>query len=421
MLDGFEVGQTYRDFAKTYEVVAIDRDRGIMVNRFPDGTEHEEKISIKWRIHAAFQTQISGSGVPVRDPKAVDQPVVIEHPIDHRRFDGSAPSSIIVYPSDFSPSNIIDFSRKLQELIVEPSEVFIDFSHTGYSYPFTTLLLAEKIRSFVSERKSLGLKTSASGLNASSEPLSYLRHIGFFQFIGLKNVGKKPGQAPGSQRYLPITQIEKMKLLRDAKGSTVQEAVKTRSEHLAGMIFDDDDVWAQNMLAYCFREIIRNVFEHAQTDYCCLMAQKWHTGEVEVAIVDTGIGILASLEEAFQFDSTEHALQEAIKPGVSRVKGPQRGSVWDNSGFGLYVLSELGSRYGEFSVVSSGKWMRCRNGALMFDDMAFGGTAIQLRLSTRDAVYFPNILQGIVTTGETEHGKTRNGRTITASKMSWTV
>lgn len=420
MQDGFEVGQTYRDFAKTYEVIAIDRERGVMINRFPDGTEHEEKISVKWRIHSSFQPQMPDLAVPARGPKTVDHPVTIEDPIGHRGLSGSAPSSTIVYPIDFSPPNIIGFSQELQDLVSEPSEVFIDFSQTGYSYPFATLLLAEKIKSFVSKRKSFGLNTSASGLAASSEPLSYLRHIGFFEFIGLKNVGKKPGQAPGSHRYLPITPIEKKGLLRGAQRSTVQEAVQTKSEHLAGMVFDDD-FSKQIMLTYCFREIIRNVFEHAQTDSCCLMAQKWYSGEVEIAIVDTGIGILASLEEVFQFDSAEQALQEAIKPGVSRVRSPQRGSEWDNSGFGLYVLSELGSRYGEFSVVSSGKWMHCRNGTSIFNDMAFGGTAIQLKLSTRDADHFPNILRGIVTTGETEHGRTQDGRTITASKRSWSV
>ena len=46
----------------------------------------------------------------------------------------------------------------------------------------------------------------------------------------------------------------------------------------------------QLMVSYCLREVIRNVFEHAQTDTCTVMAQRYSDGAAEIAIIDNGMG-----------------------------------------------------------------------------------------------------------------------------------
>lgn len=70
----------------------------------------------------------------------------------------------------------------------------------------------------------------------------------------------------------------------------------------------------------------------------------------EIAIVDEGIGVKKSLQKnsihrAYATDD-ESALSYAIKAGISQaVLDPRRGNrsndEWANSGYGLYMVSEI--------------------------------------------------------------------------------
>ena len=156
------------------------------------------------------------------------------------------------------------------------------------------------------------------------------------------------------------------------------------------------------MLGYCLRETVRNVFEHAETDSCALMAQKYANDDVEIAIADRGVGVLSSMRRAHKLSSAIDALRLAIRPGMSGTVEVEQSGPWDNSGFGLYVLSQLGRQHGSFAITSSGASLIIGFGEESAVIANTPGTVIKLRVSVSDAEYFPNRLQQIVDEGERE-------------------
>ena len=95
------------------------------------------------------------------------------------------------------------------------------------------------------------------------------------------------------------------------------------------------------MLSYCFREVIRNVFEHANCGECSVMAQSWSNNIAEVAIIDRGVGIKKSLSSTYNIVTHVDALKLAVKPGISSGSVLSTGGKWGNEGYGLYILSLL--------------------------------------------------------------------------------
>jgi hypothetical protein len=311
----------------------------------------------------------------------------------------------LLIPRDLSTLGAASgFLAKLPAYLDDVGAV-LDFSALTFAKPFATLLLANGIRDFVSVRSSLGLETHVAtrGLFVGDREsaISYLGHVGFFEYVGIP-YGNALGQAQGGPTYLPLTEVTRDQLAASAGSGVLQEAVNAKCKHLAAMIFDDES--QQDQLAYCLREIVRNVFEHAQTDRCTVMAQKYRSDQVELAIADRGCGVQASLGAAYLDRSPSEALSDAIKPGVTRVAGEQSAGRWDNTGFGLYVCSELGKETGSFTIASSRHFLSLKGAGRSVGTTPVVGTAIRLVVSASEAEFFPNRLHQIVERGEREAG-----------------
>ena len=324
----------------------------------------------------------------------------------------------ISLPRTWNTSESLRFTRVLDTLKDVPT-VCLDFTTVEFAKPFGTLLIAECVKEFVTYRKAKRLDTQATYHQrpaAGDSAAGYLGHVGFFQYIGLET-GKAPGQAKSSQRYVPIQVLDRRQLTQMAGQAPIQEAIEKRSEELAEVVFPQ--MAEQLMVSYCLREVIRNVFEHAQTDTCTVMAQRYSDGIAEIAIIDNGIGIYRSLSATHACRSVDEALQFALQPGTSRVVGKQTGERWDNSGFGLYILSQLGSQLGKFLVVSNGRFVHLRTTGEKYTsgDAAFNGTGIKLTIDLANAAYFPNLHRQIITAGEAQ-ASASGDRPKTASTSS---
>jgi len=282
----------------------------------------------------------------------------------------------------------------------QESELVLNFSSLNFVSPSGALILALGIRDIVGDRSKSNLETQALGARKKSGAVSYLSHFGFFQFIGL-DIGNKPNEVTGGRNFLPITTIDINEF--DSNKIAIQEQITTRSYELARLIYPKSvDVSRVDMLAFCLREVIRNVFEHAGTEKCHVMAQKWASGYAEISIADEGVGIPMSLSKAHAFTNSKAALQLAIQPGITRNIEPITNDAWQNSGFGLYVMSEIGGNNGKFSLVSDKIMLVKENGESIWLPTAVNGTVVNLRANTNDSEYFPNILQLIVSKGEDE-------------------
>lgn len=325
---------------------------------------------------------------------------------------------IIACPVKFGAGVASDFATTLLSIYSKPAyeEFSIDFSSIGFIDPFSCLVLAHGLKQFLNLRQKYGLETKCLGLENPFGVTGYLKHIGFFRFCGIPT-GKDIGEAAGSSNYLPITKIRRDQIMW--KGHVMQKEIDNKADGLATVMFPGaENAGPAMMLGYAIREIIRNSFEHGQVSECAVVAQRWANGDAEIAIGDEGIGVYYSLAKTGHYATPEKAIEACLLPGVTS-QSVTGDSVWANSGFGLYVVSELGKRFGSFEIISSGQ-------RVFFDALqqktrptSLMGTFVKLRVSTIDADYFPNILQQIVFEGE-EKAKSLPGTVKSASKVSKT-
>ena len=299
--------------------------------------------------------------------------------------------------------------------------VTVDFSRTKFALPLGALMFATAYRRF-STVNHLALKSEGINLNVPAH--GYLGHMGFFKAMGMP-FGKRPGESSGSETYIPITVLDisdletahKPKLLHKYDEPPIGSIVDAEAMNLAKLVTRDPRPKINRPIAYCFREIVRNVFEHSGEQKCALYAQRWNNGFIEVAIVDRGKGIHESLQSRHQVASHRDALMTAMLPGVS-AGGNLLDGQWSNSGFGLFVLSELGKNLGNFSLCSGNTSARATEGSISCVEhtASFCGTAVGLKIKQLSPTRFHQLLDDIIERGE-EIVRGR-GETTRASKST---
>ena len=257
--------------------------------------------------------------------------------------------------------------------------LIFDFKNSSTVEPAAMLLISSEIIRF--RLRARDTRVSC----ANYKHMTYAGHMGFFKAFGL-NFGKSPGEASGSSSYIPLTLYKTEDILRSAakKGIEIGDEVESISKKLSKLLCHNEEGPLFDTLAYSIREIMRNVVEHSQSARFGICAQFWPTkNKAEVAILDKGIGVKASLSHNPHIDASDdkRALNYALMPAVSgkafkgsRVK--QKGP-WANSGFGLYMTNRI-----------------CRNGGNFF--ICSGETGMLLTKKSEAKRYFPCDLQGTV-------------------------
>lgn len=323
----------------------------------------------------------------------------------------------IKLPRRFDRDELNDFFDQL-DCTRDREIIGIDFSTLTYSYPTAMLVAGAKLREWVMYRHKNRYTSYPIGINQNKTVHSYLMHLGFFYFIYMED-GNRIGQARGSTRYLPITEIEipsynpSQISLVDWHGNIAEQ-----SRRLAGVLVGShDDSEELRAYSYSIREIIRNVFEHSGATKCYICGQSWINGKAEIAIIDEGVGIFETISKAYFVKNDEEAIKTALLPGASRTNSlNQEENTFDNSGFGLYVLSNLASSFGWFALGSgSARVIGLNSTERIFEPFSFPGTfiGIHLRSSPKN---FRSVLKDIIEAGEAESGKI--GITKKASGMS---
>jgi hypothetical protein len=291
-------------------------------------------------------------------------------------------------PSSLTLPEAISFCEVIRKLEPEAEHTF-DFSRTtGLVEPFGMLLVSSEIRRLV--RSDPECKVNCTSFNH----MSYAGHMGFFKSFGL-DFGKKPGEAPGSKRYIPLTIMRTQTIVDDAAVSAreVGEEVDDFCARLCETLCTTDVGPVFDTLRYSMRELIRNVIEHSEAKQFGFCSQYWPSkGRAEVAILDRGIGLQKSLSPNPYIEASDHkrAINYAMMPAVSgkAFKGsrrPRRSSPWNNSGFRLYMTSRICRNGGSFFLGSGDTGMLLTSGkdAKRYFDMQHQGTVIRMRINTR--------------------------------------
>ena len=187
----------------------------------------------------------------------------------------------------------------------------------------------------------------------------------------------------------------------------------------------------EKWMTFVLRELLRNIPEHSGSKTIWYCAQYWPSFDlVELAILDEGIGISNSLNDSYEFRSMYNddygALQLALEPGVSGTFSSTRKSIgtgdWKNSGYGLYMVSQMCVELGASFIIASGNSairMNKENGKIISTryDTAIRGTSVQIRIRPSQNCNYEKIRSEIVKRGE-EIAKNKEYTIHSASKSS---
>ncbi|MFD1193472.1 hypothetical protein ACFQ3C_02160 [Seohaeicola saemankumensis] len=255
---------------------------------------------------------------------------------------------------DFSTGNrIMEFNHELMEC----ESAILDFSGIGFAKPAGMVLLSQIIRNSVKAGK-------ISGFEGAS-PYGYPANVGFFDGC-LLNVPKH--EAAGGETYLPLqcVDLEEWKISAVKGNIPFGELANQKVGRMAYLISRQARGDLFDLIKYCLREIVRNAMEHGDGKEMWLSGQYWPgNNEVELCIFDNGIGIRSSLAKNEKFSkvaSDLDAIRLAILPSISgnraygsadEIDAEDGAGQWSNSGFGLYVTSQLSKNCGYF-VIGSG-------------------------------------------------------------------
>jgi hypothetical protein len=289
----------------------------------------------------------------------------------------------IAIPDNLSIQGLADFSWQLRR-IQEYDQYQFDFGRQRWFPPFSMLLLSRQLRHFVDRYP--GAKFTVS--NHRNHP--YAAHMGFFRSFGL-DFGNEPGEAAGSSTYVPLTdlQFDDLKAEAAARYEHIGDAIERRSNRLTELLLQQAEGDLFDTLSYSLREIVRNSVEHSGSGSVSICAQYWpKLEEVEVGIVDDGVGVAATLNEnpSLSFTDDRDAIQLALLPGISgkayRNSRSDRYNTWQNSGYGLYMTNRLCRHGGTFFINSNAAGVCLHNRGKYDVDLDLRGTAIRMTMYT---------------------------------------
>ncbi|MFQ3657317.1 MAG: hypothetical protein SNJ54_00060 [Anaerolineae bacterium] len=317
------------------------------------------------------------------------------------------------------------FAAELAALDPNVTVLGIDFSAWGQveAYklplrPFGMLVVSQAIQQCKSRNPAVVIApTNLPGNDIES----YAAHMGFFDACGM-NVEKPYGDARGGQTYLPMTRVKDPGLLH---GSDIEKL----SLSLAQQLTQQQDGALVKTLQYSFTEIIRNVAEHAQSPDYWYCAQYWPSrGEAEIALIDSGRGLRASLRNnpiiREQVVDDRAAVKFALMPGISGAMWqgkPQRADdVWQNSGFGLYMNYRICAEGGNFFIASGDTGLFCEKDAEhQYTSYHLPGVALRLRMRAETLEQYEQRYHHIfLADGEREASKIKGGVLPTGERMS---
>ncbi|MEK4086297.1 ATP-binding protein [Psychrobacillus sp. FSL K6-1415] len=331
-------------------------------------------------------------------------------------------SSKLIRLVDLTAINAIEFCDN-EHNYEGLKEVVYDHQFLGTVEPFGMLLVGSKIREIFHQNPDVSFS------DKNYEHNDYAAHMGFFQSI-YQDFGNKPGEANGSTTYVPITRLEVKELRLESyeKEEVVQETIERKAIGLSKVISRGNEK-LQSILSYSIRELMRNIVEHSESESIWFAGQYWPTKDkVEISILDEGVGIkqALSVNPNLKIKNDIDAILLSIEPGISgkafKYKGKmrlQKDTIWQNSGYGLYVTSRICQLGGDFLICSGSKAIIIKDKRHQIKETHFNGTAIRMRLKVSNInAINEDIIKEIVSEGEKSAKENSERSIISASKVS---
>lgn len=291
----------------------------------------------------------------------------------------------ITIPNNLIFESSIDFIKKLRE-IQQTDKITFDFKNLRRIDPFSLLYVSSEIN--ICRKKFKNSEFQAKNYNNGN--CNYMAHMGFFQAFGL-DFGNRPSQAKGSNTYVPMHIYDTSEINQEAIEAMVHPAqlLENKAKEISKILTQEQSGNLNETFTYCIREILRNVIEHSETKRFGFCAQFLPTqNKVHFSILDRGIGLKKSLQNnpKLNLPDDKTAIIEALKPGVSgKVYSGQKRKPkgeWANSGYGLFMTSNICENGGSFFIASGSQGFYLNRDTNRFLNTPINGTAINLTIDT---------------------------------------
>ncbi len=171
----------------------------------------------------------------------------------------------------------------------------------------------------------------------------YLKRMGLFDLLKIDS-GIKITEHEPAGRFIPLKQI-------------------TNSENLTGFItevipllhLEPNQV---EPIRYMLSELMRNVFEHAQSPVGAILCAQYYkkSNTIRIGIVDRGVGIMKTISASHRTQSDIEAIKLALTPGITGTTRRIGGTDY-NAGAGLFFIKSIATVNKDFFVIYSGKAM----------------------------------------------------------------
>ena len=310
-------------------------------------------------------------------------------------------------PSSLNFCILLD-SLKNSENLMRNEEIIYDYGDLNRVEPFGMLILGSKIRELVNKFPDCAHRDSnfKNGGSASS----YAAHMGFFKSV-YQDYGKKPGEAKGSNTYIPIKYIN----INSMRNNRYEELENISTEIAEILSRGNENL--ETCLSYSTLELLRNVLEHSESKNFWYSGQYWPSKKiVEVCILDEGIGITNSIKKNKKIiiDNDLDAIRVSLEPGIS-TNGIARESndPYSNSGFGLYMISNICKYGGDIAICTGNKCLLIDGNGESTYETAFKGTAIRIRLDLNKLGTTKEILIDLSKSGTKRAKEFKKLKTIT--------
>lgn len=153
--------------------------------------------------------------------------------------------------------------------------------------------------------------------------------------------------SPSSPNAFAKTYISLQEFTRESFSQGEENIVRQVVDsilHNANNISPQDKADLRQYLIYLLGEIVRNIKDHSESDHSYIAAQFYPKHKkTQVVIIDSGIGLLQSLQSRYQDLKThESAISLAAQPFVTRVEpNTTPYGKTTNIGLGLHMSTEL--------------------------------------------------------------------------------
>lgn len=313
-----------------------------------------------------------------------------------------------------------EYVEELLKLDGKDKEVHIVYD-LKFLTPFTGLLVS----SFLNNQK---FKVSHSVGESGTQSHNYAQNFNFFHFAeSSTNIDERNTNYSGS--YTPIMKTIMTNYFRGEEN--IAESISTKIAKVLSC--NNGDI--EEVFFYIIFELLRNIPEHSHSFDAWHCSQHWgHVDyiEGEIALIDYGIGYRESLnfKENRKIEDDVEAIKVALKPGItsgitesSHLREGEEESYL-NSGYGLYVVTELCKKFnGSYVIISKSAIVTQKETSVLENGQEFPGTAIKIKIQVPKNLTkekFQEKISDIVREGE-KLSQSISGAVNTASRKSKSI